>query len=773
MRIFICAMGLSAVAIAGSIGGSQERNPVRTQPHTQVPTGIHQVIVKLRAADVAPGGSDNSQLRSPQQRIKDLSARTGLTLQDWHAITERLHAVRFEVMQSGDSIVTTIARLKSDPEVEYAEADGRRFAHQLPTDPLFLEVSPTNSGQWYMQNDPATPAAVDAVAAWDVTTGNPNLVIADLDTGVLFNHPDLLAVTASGRLLQGWDFITDPAVANDGDGRDGDASDPGDFVTAQDATQAPFNSGCIPSGQTNVDSSWHGTRTAGILGALTNNAKGIAGMTWQAKILPVRVLGKCGGVDSDIIAAMLWAAGIHVDGVPDNQNPAKILNMSFGATGSCTQAYSETISQVAAKGALVVVSAGNEGGPVDVPANCPGVAGVAGIRHAGTKVGFSSLGPEIALSAPAGNCVNTTGGSICEYSIETTTNNGLTAPNANTYTDQLNDTNLGTSFSAPIVSGIAALMASANSHLNSCQLLARLKEGSKPFPQTSAGESSQPLACHVPTSATDLQTAECICTLDGKTCGAGMANANGAVAAALRPIAVVTVPASVTAGSSVALSAQGSAAANGHTISAYQWTNVGAQAAAIQNGTTAAPTITAPACGFATVELAVTDDSGREDTADVVLSPTSATSMAPGSITATTCDTTTPAVMLAVCPASSSVQAGNGSQTFTASVANTANASVTWQVNGVVGGNTTVGTITSAGVYTAPATVPSPSTVTIEAISAADATVSSSTQVSITAPPAPSHGGGSMDPVTLLFETLVVGAGLLLRRPRVRALKAL
>jgi serine protease len=548
--------------------------------------------------------------------------------------------------------------------------------------------------------------------------------------------------------------------------------DPGDWVTSADKTNFPdqFKNCAV------ADSSWHGTRTAGILGALTDNGTGMAGMNWNSRILPVRVLGKCGGFDSDIIAGMLWAAGITVTGVPPNPNPARIINMSLGATSmTCPDDYADAVRQVTAKGVLVVVSAGNEGGPVDVPARCPGVAGIAAIRHSGTKVGFSNLGPELTVASPGGNCVNPATGAAppadpytvampCEYSIVTAFNTGKTnaAVNGSSYTDNVHTPNLGTSFSAPIVSGIAGLMLSVNSNLNSCQLLARLKEGATPFPQSSTTVAAGSF-CHVPASATDSQKAECICTLDGKTCGAGMANAPGAIAAALRPIAVVTLPTLVSAGKSVSLSAVSSVAAGGHTIATYQWTSTGAQAATIQNGTSATPTVTAPSCGYATLQLAVSDETGLADTADVVLSPTSATSSAPSTATPGTCTTTVPAVLLAVCPATSSVVAGSGTQTLTASVANTTDASVTWSVNGIAGGNATVGTISTSGVYTAPATMPAPSTVTVEAVSQADQTVTSSTQVTVTAPPK-SGGGGALDPFTLLAEALVLGAARVSRR---------
>jgi len=756
MRFFLCAIALSAAAVAGTIGGSVESNPVLRQPHPQLQADVHHVIVKLRASATTAVARD---------RVANVAARAGLVIREEHPITSSLHVMQVEPASAGDPVAATVARLSADADVEFAVADERRYPHAIPNDTLY-----SGGGQWYEQTDPTTPGAVNAQSAWDTTTGDPNLVIADLDTGIRFDHPDLLAVAAGGRLLPGYDFVSNATVANDGDGWDPDPSDPGDWITAADAATAQFK-GC-----TVAISSWHGTRTAGILGALTNNAHGIAGMTWQGKILPVRVLGKCGGFDSDIISGMLWAAGVAVSGAPANPNPAKIINMSLGSTGTCTDAYNNAISQVTALGVLVVVSAGNEGGPVDTPANCTGVAAVAGIRQAGTKVGFSSLGPQVALSAPAGNCVNTTG--TCIYSIQTTTNSGTMGPvarddsytgNQITTADQPKGPNLGTSFSAPIVSGIAALMTAVNSNLNSCQLISRLQEGSTPFPQTSPGESPQPSACHVPASSTDLQDLECICTNDGQTCGAGMANAPGAIIAALRPIAAVSLPTAVTAGQSITLSAQGSAAANGHTISSYQWTSTGQQPVAIQNGTTATATVTAPSCGYATVQLAVTDEAGKSDTADILLSPTSAASTAPVGATDKSCTpATTPAVLLAVCPASSSVMVGSGSQTFTASVANTTNSAVAWEVNSIVGGNATVGTISTSGVYTAPATVPSPSTVTVEAVSAADQTVMSSTNVAITSP-STSHGGGAMDPITLIVEALALGASLLARSYRRRA----
>jgi len=755
MRVLILALAVSAAAYASSIGGSRELNPVRTHPHRQTDAGVQQVIVKLRSSAAASG----------------LVARVHMTMRDSRQIVDRMHVIRVEPAASNESIAATIERLQADPDVEYAVPDERRYIHAVPNDPLYA-----TTGQWYLQADPATPAAVNAQAAWDLTTGDSNLVIADLDTGVRFDHPDLLAAANGGRLLPGYDFIGNSAVANDGGGRDADASDPGDWINSSDTGSSEFKSCDVQI------SSWHGTRVAGMLGALTNNSRGVAGINWQSRILPIRVLGKCGGFDSDILAGMMWAAGLPVSGVPANPTPARIINMSLGSATTCAQSYSDVIKQLTARGVLVVVSAGNEGGAVDSPANCPGVAAIAGIRHAGTKVGFSSLGPSVAVSAAAGNCINTVSGP-CVYSIQTTTNSGATTPvlNDDAYTgntittdDQPKGPNLGTSFSAPIVSGIASLMLSVNSNLNSCQLISRLKEGASPFPQTSIGEETQPPVCHIPTGSSDVQALECICTLDGKTCGAGMANAFGAVKAALRPIAAVAV----SEGPTVSLSAQNSAAATGHSISSYQWASVGRQDVALSNATSATATATAPSCGFGTVRLTVTDDVGRVDTADVVLSPTSATSLAPANAADKACSVTAPLPAVAVCPGSPTVTVGSGSQAFTASVANSADDAVTWYVSGVVGGDARVGTITSTGVYTPPAAVNGNTQVVIEAVLNSNGKVEGTSTVHLTSPNGSgSSGGGAMDRWMLLAQALALGVALSagrlggreVRRPRPRS----
>ena len=767
MRSLVIAV-LAVIALCLAVPGIEaEQNPVPHHPSGKpAGQGVQRFIVKLRS-ESQPSVSAKALARRTEQRLADLAARKGMMLADRRQLAGRMYAIQVE-SAAGESTATTLARLRADSSVEYADLDQRRYPQTVPPNSLY-------GGQWYLQPSSATnPSAIDAQTAWDTTKGSTGLVIADIDTGVRADHPDL-----SARLLPGYCFISDSFTANTagtsyvcpGAG----AWDPGDVVTSNDISSHPSECGSGSSAATPAYSSWHGTRVAGVLGADQSYSAGMVGVTWGPKILPVRALGRCGGNDSDIIKAMLWAAGIPVpvgNAQITNPNPAKIINMSLGGTGTCPSSYQDAVDQITAMGVLIVASAGNEGGPVDAPANCKGVVAVAGLRNAGTKVGYSSLGPEVALGAPAGNCVNNifSGANTqpCVDEILTTTNLGTAGPDANDYTgqyycdpasgsnpnctlsnnNQYRTYNLGTSFSAPIVSGIAALMASANGKLDSCDLLSRLKEGVLPYPQSSATTSTM---CHVPTGSSDVQDTECICTSDGRTCGAGMANAPGALAAALRPVAAVSVPATVSPGQGVTLDGSGSAAADGYAITTYQWSSTGNQVLQISNATTAKATVTAPTCGLGTIRLTVTDNQGRTDSADAVVSSNSASTLAPATASGSnSCNPAAAAEQIAVCPATATAVTGSSGASFSADIVNASNTSVTWEVDGAVGGNTTDGTISTTGQYTPPATVPTPSTVTITAVSVADSSKSATAQLTVSAPPAKGGGGGALDWLTLL-----------------------
>jgi len=531
---------------------------------------------------------------------------TGMSLNPRRHLGDRLDAIELDRPLKRAEFMQALNKLRAQPDVEYAVPDERRYISVLPND-TFITATSGRSGQWYLLNTEAS--SINAVAAWDISKAGSSIsnsvIVAVIDTGVRFDHPDL-----AGKLLPGYDFVDcDQAnctgagthtfrTANDGDGWDADASDPGDWISSADQQTSLFAS-CDIS-----DSSWHGTRVSGIIGASTDNSVGIAGTGWNTRILPIRALGKCGGYDSDIIAGMKWAAGLDVgSGVPLNTNPAKVINLSLGSSGACTQAYSDVISTLTTMGITVVASAGNDGDVINSPANCNGVIAVTGVRNVGTKVGFSSLGTGATIAAPAGNCVNSSG--ACLYSLDTTTNLGTTTPGTNYYTDQLNP-NLGTSFSAPIVSGTIALMLGSNASLSSAAIRTRLQASAKPFPSATGVAT-----CHIPRSATDLQQAECVCTR--ATCGAGLTDAYNAVLDATQAVVpYVRGATSMTTSSTIALDASGSTF-NDSTAS-YMWA-VQSGSATLSSSQGAQINVTAPAtAGSIDLLLTVNDNNGHSAT---------------------------------------------------------------------------------------------------------------------------------------------------------------
>lgn len=583
------AVALAVLAPMTLAQGAPERGP---QPRraAQADTAMARVIVRI-----APGSAltraQAMSLRGELRHAAPLSRAVGITLADGRSIDERTQVV----FASGVDAHALAARLAAVDGVESAVVDRKRYIMAAPNDPYYLAAPSTASGQWYLRAPNAiTVSAINAEAAWDITQGSSSVVVADLDTGVRLDHPDL-----AGKLLPGYDFISADSggvftTANDNDGRDGDPNDPGDLASD--------------------GSSWHGTQTSGLIGAATNNGIGVAGVGPNVMVLPVRVMGVNGGYDSDIQAGMRWAAGLAVPGVPTNTNPAKVINMSLGAPGSCgaSTGYPAAISAVTAAGAVIVVSAGNDGLAVNEPANCSGVVAVAGVRHAGTKVGYSSLGPQVALAAPAGNCVNLTG--PCLYPLVTTSNSGATAPAANIYTDGGSTASLGTSFAAPLVSGTAALMFSSNPALTPAQVITMLKSTTRAFPSSGAGAGVA--ACQAPSST--AQDSECYCTTS--TCGAGMLDTAAAVtaaAAAAGPVAQIGASTSTVAvGGSLTLDGSGSSATGGDTITGYQWALGSGATLASFSGPTDGPsaTLLANAAGSVTVTLTVTSSSGKVGT---------------------------------------------------------------------------------------------------------------------------------------------------------------
>ena len=570
----------------------------------------------LRAHPLAGRDSGATARETMGRRASALGARIGRPMEAGLAIGERTQVMR----ATGMDAAALARRLAADPDVEFAEPNGRKRIQTAPNDPLYAATAPgvrpngPDSGQWYLRAPtPAVVSAIDIETAWLRTQGSAGVVVAVLDTGVRFDHPDLGRAATGGRLLPGYDFVSNTTVSNDGDGRDADPSDPGDWVSSAEAGRTPFT-GCSAS-----NSSWHGTRTASLVGAATNNALGMAGTAPGVSVLPVRVLGKCFGTDGDIQAGMLWAAGIAVPGVPDNPNPARVLNMSLGASGACTASYQNVVDQILARGTVIVAAAGNSaGGPVGTPGNCRGVIAVLALRHAGSKVGFSDLGAEITIAAPGGNCINTSPGTPCVYPILAASNTGTTVPvAADAFWTNSFRISVGTSFSSPLVAGTVGLMVSSQPLLTPAQISIALQATARPFPTTGADngpdDPTPVLQCMAPsTNVQQFPQLQCYCNTT--YCGAGMLDAGAAVAAVSGPVARIDVTTAVpVAGTAIQLSGSGSVAASGRSVMAWSWTLVdgGGIASAFGSATNAATaTITPAAAGTLVVSLTVTDDLG-------------------------------------------------------------------------------------------------------------------------------------------------------------------
>ncbi len=323
-----------------------------------------QLVVKYR---------DPSMIRAEvlsSAKVKELSASAGVRLTHTRVMSGYVHVFKFQYRMTLAEAAAVAQRLNADPRVEYAEPDQRMFPMLVPNDPLYIN-------QWHYKSPNAPDnelGGVNLPGAWDITTGSSSVVVAVIEPG--------------------YDFIHDSLVANDGDGRDSAPSDPGDWITAAE------NAGGYFAGCPVTNSSWHGTHVAGTIGAATDNSIGVVGINWVSKILPVRVLGKCGGYMSDVADGMSWAAGLSVPGVPANANPAKVLNLSLGGSGACSTTMQNAIDSIIAANATVVVAAGNSNSDASnfSPANCYGVIGVAAVNRAGGRAYYSNYGAIVKIA---------------------------------------------------------------------------------------------------------------------------------------------------------------------------------------------------------------------------------------------------------------------------------------------------------------------------------------------------------------------------------------
>jgi serine protease len=471
----LCAV----VAVAGALPLAAMAGVPEFHAAAQTAQPIMQtdrMIVKYK--DATPAGKSVAKIPAMVQARKALMDRAGQqfgqSMKTLHTLATGAYVVQLSKKMSADEIAALAADLVArDSSVEYAEPDLIMQKMFTPTDPRYAE-------QWHYFE---TNGGLRLPAAWDKATGT-GVNVAVIDTGYR-PHADL-----SGQILPGYDFISSATIANDGNGRDSDASDNGDAIVA----------GECGSGQPTQDqsSSWHGTHVAGTIAAKTNNGIGVAGVAFNAKIVPVRVLGKCGGYTSDIADAIIWASGGTVSGVPANANPAKVINMSLGGGGACGTTTQTAINSARSRGTVVIVAAGNENTNASNsnPANCAGVVTVASVNRSGGRAWYSNYGTVVDVAAPGGDT------SVTANGILSTLNAGTTAPGADNYAFYQ-----GTSMATPHVAGVAALMLSKNAALTPDEIESKLKSTARAFPAT--------------------------CT----SCGTGIVDANAAVDAATGVVA--------------------------------------------------------------------------------------------------------------------------------------------------------------------------------------------------------------------------------------------
>jgi serine protease len=413
----------------------------------------NRLIIKYRSgvagATSAAAAADRAVLHRSAQ---DIASRSGLRLQLVRVGALDTHVMRLDRALPQAS-VQQLARdiMAADASVEYAEPDRILQPQLTPNDTQYGQ-------QWHYFE---ATGGLNLPAAWDKSTGT-GVVAAVIDTGYR-PHADLAA-----NILPGYDFILDTFVSNDGNARDNDAQDPGDAVVAGECGDGQPTQ--------DEDSSWHGTHVAGTIAAVSNNGSGVAGVAYGAKVVPVRVLGKCGGYTSDIADGIVWASGGTVASVPANANPARVINLSLGGPGACDTTSQNAINSARSRNTVVVVAAGNSNANASgySPASCSGVIAVAATNRSGGRAYYSNYGSVVAVAAPGGDVRSSAANGILS-----TLNAGARTPGADNFAYYQ-----GTSMAAPHVAGVVALMLAKNPALTPDEVATRLRSSSRAFPAT-------------------------------------------------------------------------------------------------------------------------------------------------------------------------------------------------------------------------------------------------------------------------------------------------
>ncbi|MBP2056405.1 serine protease [Streptomyces griseochromogenes] len=445
----------TAMAGQGSSGSGNSASPVLPKSAPTASEPVSDLVIGYKSK--AQEAHSETAVRAG---ISAAAAKTGLKLSYERRLSVGAALVSLGGAQPAKDVTKLMDHFRADPDVAYAVPNGHMQAQSVtsPNDPRFAE-------QWDL-TEPT--AGMNVQDAWGTTTGK-GVTVAVLDDGIA-KHSDLDA-----NVIQGADLVSNTFTANDGDGRDDDPSDPGDGVKKGECGK---DLGGKPLRPEDEPSSWHGTHMAGIIAAPSDNGNGIAGVAPGAKLEPVRVLGRCGGNDADISDGIMWAAGEHVDGVSDNQTPANVINMSLGSKGDCSPIVQSAIDKAVQLGSTVVVAAGNRGkepAPVDAsqftPANCKNIITVAAADREGNRAEYSNFG-QVDITAPGGDIRKNDGDGILS-----TFNSGTGAPAAENFAFEV-----GTSQATAHVSGLVALMLSANPELTPAEIKTAIQANARPIP---------------------------------------------------------------------------------------------------------------------------------------------------------------------------------------------------------------------------------------------------------------------------------------------------